>query len=214
MAPYALNSCPNLFTVYKVLPSGHSVSLIFPQFQREIPNMKLLITLFLAAATILTGSQGQQCVEDDCLGKLCDTDADCATCPGRTAWAMRSSFFIIIFDAPVRKFFTNCSFRRCVLKEGYNMCLQTVCPRVPCTDHSDCTCSERPVWVLAILANYVLKVWLFPISKIFIFANICWTKTLFRGFSGGIKRMLGGSWKQCLRRGVFILKPLLEQLCE
>ena len=93
MAPYALNSCPNLFTVYKVLPSGHSVSLIFPQFQREIPNMKLLITLFLAAATILTGSQGQQCVEDDCLGKLCDTDADCATCPGRTAWAMRSSFF-------------------------------------------------------------------------------------------------------------------------
>ncbi len=51
------------------------------------------------------------------------------------------------------------------------------------------------------------------VVKIFIFANICWTKTLFRGFSGGgggvIKRMLrgGGGLKKVLGGGVFIVRP-------
>ncbi len=48
-------------------------------------------------------------------------------------------------------------------------------------------------------------------AKFFIFANICWTKTLFRGFSGGggvIKRMLGGGvLKTVLGGGVFIVRP-------
>ncbi len=34
-------------------------------------------------------------------------------------------------------------------------------------------------------------------AKIFIFANICWTKTLFRGFSGG-----GGGHKENARGGL------------